>query len=317
MAEGGSVAHPVENSDKLRGAKILGDQREPGETATIRCGTTKGDFVAKFYHDWSPHGYDRATALFQKGFYDHSHFFRVVPKFLVQFGISYTDSKALKAYANTPIPDDPVPNPKIPFHKGTMSFAGSGPNSRTSQMFVSYGDSTALGRELWETPFGEVIEGMEHIEELYSYGDMPPWGKGPVQGKIHNNPDYIPNEFPLLDKFETCTVTIQKPGELEGGLTPEEEKEEQELDEPADKEEEEEEEGAVGRGELHAHRAAVEDNTDDSPKTREQRQLKAALEAIGPFEDLVQVGVVVAGIIVMVLGVAAISRKGRKKKHAH
>jgi cyclophilin family peptidyl-prolyl cis-trans isomerase len=47
---------------------------------------------------------------------------------------------------------------------------GSGPNSRTSQMFVSYGANPGLGRELWETPFGEVIEGMEHIEELYSYG---------------------------------------------------------------------------------------------------------------------------------------------------
>ena len=92
-----------------RGAKMFTEEREAGETAIVSCGTTKGQFVAKFYHDWSPQGYDRATALFQKGFYDHSHFFRVVPKFLVQFGISYTDKKALKQYANTPIPDDPVP----------------------------------------------------------------------------------------------------------------------------------------------------------------------------------------------------------------
>lgn len=121
----GSLAYPHDEADHgVRGGKIIHEQGETGETAIISCGTTKGNFVAKFYHDWSPHGYDRATALFQKGFFDQSHFFRVVPKFLVQFGISYTESKSLKQFAHTPIQDDPQQNPKIPFKRGTMSFAG-------------------------------------------------------------------------------------------------------------------------------------------------------------------------------------------------
>jgi hypothetical protein len=63
-----------------------------------------------------------------------------------------------------------------------------------------------LGRELWETPVGRVVSGMEHAEQFYSYGDMPPWGKGPVQNKIHNGRDYIDTQFPLIDSFQTCTV---------------------------------------------------------------------------------------------------------------
>lgn len=136
------------------------------------------------------------------GFYDHSHFYRVVPNFLVQFGITYNPD--LK---NQPtILDDPKKDPAIPFELGTISFAGSGPNSRTTQLFISYGSSPSLGRELWETPVGKVVGGIEHAQAFYSYGDMPPWGKGPVQGKIHNGRQYIETNFPLTDSFDTCQV---------------------------------------------------------------------------------------------------------------
>jgi hypothetical protein len=87
-----------------------------------------------------------------------------------------------------------------------LLYSGSGPNSRGSQIFIAYGPNKGLGRELWETPVGRVISGMEHAERFYSYGDMPPWGHGPLQNKIHNGREYIDTEFPLLDSFETCTV---------------------------------------------------------------------------------------------------------------
>ena len=57
-----------------------------------------------------------------------------------------------------------------PLNNSHNHITGSGPNSRTSQMFIAYTASPSFGKELWETPFGEVIEGLEHIEELYSYG---------------------------------------------------------------------------------------------------------------------------------------------------
>lgn len=182
-----------------------------GEETIIRCGTTKGDITLQLIREWSPNGYDRAVELFERHFYDHSHLFRAVPNFLVQFGISYSDDKELKSFARKPIQDDPKFDPPIEFHPGMISYAGSGPNSRTSQLFISLGGKN-FGRELWETPIGKVIEGMENAEQFYSYGDMPPWGKGPVQGKIHSGPQYIEENFPLIDKFLECTVERSESG---------------------------------------------------------------------------------------------------------
>ena len=52
---------------------------------------------------------------------------------------------------------------------------------------------------------------MENIRQLYSYGDMPPWGEGPEQGPIYDGPEYITKNFPKLDRFEICTVERQRP----------------------------------------------------------------------------------------------------------
>lgn len=156
--------------------------------------------------EWSPNGYDRAIELYERHFFDGSHFFRAIPGFLVQFGISYSHDQELQKFAKTAIQDDPKHVPEIHFKPGIISYAGSGPNSRTSQMFISYGSAQSLGTQPWETPLGQVIEGMENAEQFYSYGDMPPWGKGPAQGKIHGHPEYIQNEFPLIDSFVHCKV---------------------------------------------------------------------------------------------------------------
>ena len=180
---------------------------------------------------------------------------------------------------------------------------------------------------------------------------MPPWGKGPVQGKIHNNPDYIKNEFPLIDKFESCTVIIHKNGEAsprnlaaaeaggdDGGNKEEEaggddggEKEEdpdttkeeattdeEEEEEKGDDEEENEEE-EVGRAELHNRREIrdfkrAQDNADD-PVEIEQRELEASVRKTTFLGDTLQMAAVAAGILLMILGLVAVSRRSRTKKH--
>lgn len=93
------------------------------EVSLVKCGTTKGDIVFEFHRAWSPNGYDKAVKLFKAGYYDNSHFFRTVPRFLVQFGISYNTT--LEGMARKTIPDDPQLDPRIPFTIGTISFAGT------------------------------------------------------------------------------------------------------------------------------------------------------------------------------------------------
>lgn len=186
---------------------------EGKETSIISCSTSAGDFKMKLHKDWSPIGYERAVELFDRGFYDNSHFFRAVKNFLVQFGISYTQDKDLRKLARQTIKDDPQLDPPIKFEEGVISYAGSGPNSRSSHLFIAYGPIPSLGKMLWETPIGTVIEGMDTVKQFYSdYGDMPPWGKGPEQQKINNQGEkYILKNFPKLDKFIHCSVDIIAP----------------------------------------------------------------------------------------------------------
>ena len=103
------------------------DEPQPtgDEVTRIECGTTAGDIILELHRQWSPAGYDRAVELFSRRFYDHSHFFRTVPNFLVQFGISYSEDSSLQHLAKTPIPDDQPLDPPVRFKEGTISYAGT------------------------------------------------------------------------------------------------------------------------------------------------------------------------------------------------
>jgi cyclophilin family peptidyl-prolyl cis-trans isomerase len=94
------------------------------EQAIVSCGTSTGPIVMQFTRQWSPIGYDRVVELFERSFFDHSHFFRVAPNFLVQFGISYSKDKDLQALALQRIADDPQQDPPIAFDSGIISYAG-------------------------------------------------------------------------------------------------------------------------------------------------------------------------------------------------
>jgi hypothetical protein len=89
-----------------------------------------------------------------------------------------------------------------------VSYAGSGPNSRSTQLFIAFEDLDFLGKAPWEVPFGRVVEGFNVIDSLYKgYGDIPPYGTGPDQQKIHNRGSaYLQESFPNLDYLLRCRV---------------------------------------------------------------------------------------------------------------
>src|SRR6202040_1699146 len=99
-------------------------------TYKVQFDTSKGAFVIEVHRDWAPNGADRFYNLVKNGFYDNARFFRVISGFMVQFGIN-GDPKISAPWRGATINDDPV---KQSNKRGYITFATSGPNSRTSQV---------------------------------------------------------------------------------------------------------------------------------------------------------------------------------------
>ncbi|CAM9428313.1 unnamed protein product, partial [Hapterophycus canaliculatus] len=138
-------------------------------------------------HSWSPIGAQRFVDLVKDGFFTDVALFRCVKNFLVQFGIPPDASSPKKAFwrEQGAIQDDP--NRDIPFKRGMLSFAGSGRDSRTNQVFITFVDLPHLGKSPWETPFGVVTEGMDSVVDKFyqGYGDQQPFNQdGISQGML-------------------------------------------------------------------------------------------------------------------------------------
>src|SRR3989441_12100382 len=142
--------------------------------------TSAGMFVVEVHRDWAPNGADRFYNLVKNGFYDDVRFFRVVSGFMVQFGIN-ADPKISAPWRMATIKDDPV---KQSNKRGTITFATSGPDSRTSQVFINFVDNSRLDSQGF-APFGQVTSGMNVVDALYSgFAEGVPSGRGPEQGRI-------------------------------------------------------------------------------------------------------------------------------------
>jgi len=169
--------------------------------------TTKGDFTIRVERAWAPNGADRFYNLVANGFYDDVRFFRVVEGFMAQFGI-HGDPAVGAAWREQRIPDDEVMRSNT---RGFVSYAAqTAPNTRTTQVFVNYGDNGRLD-EMGFSPFGQVVEGMDVVDQLYSgYGEGAPRGNGPMQGEIQaRGNEYLNDDFPRLDYVISATIVDQ------------------------------------------------------------------------------------------------------------
>jgi peptidyl-prolyl cis-trans isomerase A (cyclophilin A) len=165
--------------------------------------TSKGPFVIEVHRDWAPNGADRFYNLVKNGFYDDARFFRVVEGFMVQFGIS-GNPKVSAVWKEARIKDDPV---RISNKRTFVTFATAGPNTRTTQVFISFGDNHNLDGQGF-APFGQVVSGMKVVDSLYNgYGEGAPQGLGPEQGKLQaQGNQYLAERFSLLDYVKKATI---------------------------------------------------------------------------------------------------------------
>jgi len=160
------------------------------------------------HRDWAPQGADRFYELVNSGYFDGVRFFRVLPGFMAQFGI-HGDPKVSAKWRNQNIPDDPVLKSNT---RGMLSYATAGPGTRTTQVFINFGDNRMLDPQGF-APFGQVIEGMAVVDKLYAaYGEGAPRGRGPDQGRIQAEGNaYLERDFPKLDYVKKATVVTPAP----------------------------------------------------------------------------------------------------------
>jgi peptidyl-prolyl cis-trans isomerase A (cyclophilin A) len=163
----------------------------------VKFVTTKGDFIVQVTRSWAPLGSDRFYNLVKHGFFTDAAFFRVVPGFIIQFGLSANPAVS-RVWQNANIKDDPVTQSNKP---GYLTFATAGPNTRTTQLFINFGNNTFLDNQGF-APFGQVVSGMEVVQSLYSgYGEKPDQNSITTEGKA-----YLDKSFPNLDSIKSATV---------------------------------------------------------------------------------------------------------------
>ena len=121
---------------------------------------------------------------------------------MAQFGIN-GDPKINEKWEPARIQDDPVKESNV---RGMVSFATAGPGTRTTQLFINFGDNSKLDT-MGFSPFGKVIEGMSVVDSLYKdYGEGYPNGRGPSQGRIQSEGNrYLKSEFPNLDYIKQAS----------------------------------------------------------------------------------------------------------------
>jgi peptidyl-prolyl cis-trans isomerase A (cyclophilin A) len=167
----------------------------------VNFDTSKGGFVVEVNRAWSPRGADRFYTMVKANFFDGARFFRVLPGFMVQFGLAANPAENAKWPA---IDDDPVTQSNKP---GYVSFATAGPSTRTTQVFINYGDNARLDATGF-SPFGKVVSGMDVVEHFYGdYGEGAPSGGGPEQGQLKAEGNkYLEANFPKLDYIKTARL---------------------------------------------------------------------------------------------------------------
>jgi peptidyl-prolyl cis-trans isomerase A (cyclophilin A) len=193
-------AKPADTKALLAPKKLT--EKAP-DTYKVKFDTTRGAFTVTVTRAWAPLGADRFYNLVKHHFYDNGAFFRVVPGFVVQFGISPIPAVSA-AWKNQDIKDDPVTQSN---KRGTLTFAQTGrPNSRGTQMFVNLKDNSQLDHTgQGFAPIG-VVEGngMNVVEMMYEgYGD----NAGPDQDQLEKQGDpYLKKGWPKLDYIKSATL---------------------------------------------------------------------------------------------------------------
>lgn len=155
-----------------------------------------GSFAMEVNDEWAPLGAARMRELVESGFFTGVRFFRVIDGFMAQFGIHGTPAVSAEWRAKV-IKDDPV---KESNKRGYVSFATSGANTRTTQMFINFDDNGNLDG-MGFSPFAKIVSGMDVVDRIYKIGEKP--NQGLIQQRGN---EYLKKDFPRLTYIKSATI---------------------------------------------------------------------------------------------------------------
>ena len=172
-------------------------QAEAPQEFTVVLDTTGGEIHIEVNRDWAPRGADRFYNLVSSGYLTEVAWFRVVPGFVAQAGM-HGNPQIHKTWSDARIQDDPVVESNT---RGMVTFATSGPDSRSNQFFINFGDNKSLDGQGF-APFARVVEGMDVVDAIESK-----YGQSPNQGQIQSaGAAYLCSKFPDLDRIVSARV---------------------------------------------------------------------------------------------------------------
>ena len=151
---------------------------------------SKGSITIVTHPEWAPLGVQRFYDLVEADFYRWNAIFRVVDDFVAQFGIN-GDPEIQKEASQVVLHDEPVMHTNA---FGTLSFATSGPNTRSTQLFFNINkEGNSFLDKKGFAPFAEVVEGQEQLERINSK-----WGEKLDQRRIVKKGNDFLKDFPEL-----------------------------------------------------------------------------------------------------------------------
>lgn len=210
-AQGNSVAQKPAGSTSTYDKALLSPSTltaKAPDTYDVKFVTTEGEFVIHVTRAWAPLGADRFYNLVRHHYYDGVAFYRVISGFMAQFGLSPYPA-VTHAWSNASIKDDPVKQSNT---RGRITFATAGPNTRTTELFINFGNNSGLDSQGF-APFGQVSSGMDIVDKIYNgYGESTPGGNGPDPGKIGAlGKSFLEKSYPKLTVIKSATVESAAP----------------------------------------------------------------------------------------------------------
>ncbi|MDX1396660.1 MAG: peptidylprolyl isomerase [Gemmatimonadota bacterium] len=186
------------------GSESSDDPAAGDSTALVEVETSRGAFVIEVHPDWAPLGAARFLELVETGYYDDARFHRVVPDFITQWGLA-GDPAVTARWKDAFIDDDPVVASNT---RGRIAFAFTEPGTRSTQVYINMIDNVRLDSTGF-APFGEVVEGMDIVDSIYSgYGETSGGGvrRGDQSRIVAEGNAYLDREFPLLDRLVRARI---------------------------------------------------------------------------------------------------------------